>query len=186
MSSTPQGAQISICREVLPRDLPDSEAACSFWMAHLFQKRCFYVTMLCMCHTVTGTYHHYSLWALHLETVSAASGSQRSPGCQRNHLCRGEAGTGNRCAQSPSSLYSHCHECCAWGSQYPLSPAWKYSRNLFIKKALTHSWDASHIRKQSIFPNTKNLLPKKGFPWVLSLLPFKTKCKPAITQFYAV
>lgn len=139
--------------------------AASKW--HIYSRNVTSVTMLCMCRPVTGTYHHYSLWALHLETVSAASGSQRSPGCQRNHLCRGEAGRGSHCVQSPSSLYSHCHECCAWGSQYPLFPTWKYSRNLFIKKALTYSWDALHIRKQSIFPNTKNLLPQKGFPWFL-------------------
>lgn len=178
-SSAPQGAQISIHREVLPLDLPNSEAVCSFWMAHLFQKRYIYVPMLCMCCTVTGTHHHYSLWALHLETVSAASGSQRSPDCQRNHLCRGEAGRGNHCVQSPSSLYSRCHECCAWGSQYPLFPTWKYSRNLFIKKALTHSWDALHTKNKASSQIPKISSPKKGF---LGFCPFFPPKQSASSQ----
>lgn len=156
-------------------------------MAHLLQKHYFCVTMLRMCRTVTGTYHHCSLWALHLETVSAASGSQRSPDCQRSHLCRGEAGRGNHCARSPSSLYSRCHECCAWGSQYPLFPTWKYSRNRFVKKALTHSWDALHIRKQSIFPKTKNLLPKIRVSLVFAPSSLQNKVQDCNKpKFYAV
>lgn len=155
-------------------------------MAHLLPKHCFYVTTLCVCRTVTGTYHRCSLWALHLETVSAVNGSQRSPGCQRNHLCRGEAGRGNRCVQSPSSLYSRCHECCALGSRYPPFPTWKYSRYLFIKKPLTYPWDPLHSRQQRTFPNTKISSPKKGFPCFLPLLPFKTKVQACNTpQFYA-
>lgn len=154
-------------------------------MAHLLQKCYLYATTLHTYCTVTGTYHRCSLWALHLETVSAASGSQRSPDCQRNHLCRGEAGRGNRCVQSPSSLYSRCHECCALGSQYPPFPTWKYSRYPFIKKPLTHLWDPLHIRQQSIFPNTKNL-PQKGF---LVFCPFslsKKKCKLAINPNFTL
>lgn len=152
-------------------------------MAHLLQK---HMSQGYPCATMTGTYHRCSLWALHLEMVSAAIGSQRSPDCQRNHLCRGEVGRGNRCVQNPSSLYSHCHECCALGSQYPPFPTGKYSRYFFTKKPPTCPWDSSHISQQSILPNTKNLLPKKRFPYFLPLLPFKTNVQACNKpQFYA-
>lgn len=130
----PQGAQISIHRQVLPADWCCvqllNDIACSRNLRD--------VPRFCRSCTGTGTHHHCSLSAPHPEMVSAASGSQRSPGCQRNHPCRGEVGRGSRCVPSPSSLCSRCRECCASDSRCPLSPAWEHSRYLFIKKPVTY------------------------------------------------
>lgn len=132
------------------------------------------------CLVATSTHHHCFPWALHLGTVSAASGSQRSPDCQRNHLCRGAGGRGNHCAPSPSSLCSRCPECCALGSRYPLFPTWS---TVGTSSERSH-WHTNEIHYTSRNAASSKVLktssPEKDFLAFFPLSPSKQKCKLAI------